>query len=44
MRTITHPMKNAGQSFPSSFKKMRAVIAVNIGAIETMTPTFDACE
>ena len=44
MRAITHPMKNAGQSFPSSFKKMRAVIAVNIGAIETMTPTFDACE
>ncbi len=37
-------MKNAGRSFPSSFKKMRAVIAVNTGAIETMTPTFDACE
>ena len=28
-------MKNAGRSFPSSFKKMRAVIAVNTGAIET---------
>ena len=44
MRAITHPMKNAGRSFPSSFKKMRAVIAVNTGAIETITPTFDACE